>query len=156
MSPFVHNYFASGLENGARVVAFLLRDLPESDSRWDSKPDPERFSLREVVAHLVDYDSVSRERFERMIREDKPELPNWDESEAAAHYDTRDPLSQIESLLLSRRELADWLRGLSEKEWKRTGSRPRVGEFSVEEGAALMVAHDAYHLEQIAAWLQTI
>ena len=153
MTPFVHNYFASGVENNAHVFAFLLRELPENDSRWDAKPDPNRFSLREIVAHLVDYDSVSRERFERMIREENPELPNWDEGDAAAHYDTRNPLHGIESLILSRRELADWLRGLSEREWKCGGTRPNVGEFSVEEGAALLLAHDAYHLAQITQWL---
>ncbi len=145
MSPFVHNYFASGVESNARVFQFLLRDLPENDARWDSKPVENRFSLREIVAHLVDYDTVSRDRFEAIIRDENPEFPNWEFEEAAAHYDTRNPVHQIESLLLSRQELADWLRGLSEKEWKRTGTRPNVGEFSVEEGAAMMVAHDAYH-----------
>lgn len=156
MSPFVHNYFAIGVESNARVFQFLLQDLPDADSRWDAKPDPERFSLREIVAHLVDYDSISRERFERMIREEKPELSNWDEGEAAAHYDTRNPAHQIESLLLSRRELKDWLLGLSEREWKCLGTRPQVGDFSVEEGAALILAHDAYHLTQIVEWLNEL
>ncbi len=156
MSPFVHNYFASGVENSARVVKFLLRDLSENDARWDAKPDPERFSLREIVAHLVDFDTISRERFERMIREENPEFPNWDPTEAAAHYDTRNPIHQIESLILSRRELKDWLLGLSEREWKCTGTRPKIGDFLVEEGAAMMLAHDAYHLEQIVSWLDAL
>lgn len=156
MTPFVHNYFASGVENNARVFQFLLRDLPDGDPRWDAKPDLNRFSLREIVAHLVDFDTVSRERFERMIREEKPEFPNWNPGDAAVHYDTRNPLHGIESLLLSRRELKDWLLGLSEREWKCTGTRPNVGEFSVEEGAAMMVAHDAYHLAQVVEWLKTI
>lgn len=156
MTPFIHNYFANGIESNARIFGFLLRELPDGDPRWDSKPQAERFSLREIVAHLVDYDSVSRERFEQMIRGDQPELADWDYESAAAHYDTRDPLHQLESLLLSRRELADWLRGLSEKEWKSIASRPKVGEFSVEEGAAFILAHDAYHQVQIVEWLGAI
>jgi len=153
MTSFVRSYLWRGVESNARVISFLLRDLPEDSLHWDARPDANRFSLREIVAHLVDYDSVTRERFERIIREDKPELPNWDESEATAHYDARNPKHQLENLLVSRQELAVWLEGLSDKEWKRTGSRPGVGEFSVEEGVALMLGHDAYHLEQIAAWL---
>ena len=153
MTSFAHSYLWRGVEFNARVIGFLLRDLPEDSPHWDARPDAERFSLREVVAHLVDFDSVSRERFERVIREDKPELPDWDEAEAAAHYDARNPKHQLQNLLVSRQELALWLEGLSDKEWKRTGSRPRVGDFSVEEGVALMLGHDAYHLEQIAAWL---
>jgi len=153
MNAFSRSYLWRGVEFNARVVDFLLRGLPESSPRWDARPDPQRFSLREVVAHLLDYDSVSRERFERIIREDKPELADWNPTEAAGHYDARDPKHQIENLLVSRQELAVWLEGLSDKEWKRAGSRPRVGEISVEEGVALMLGHDAYHLEQIAAWL---
>lgn len=153
MTSFTRSYLWRGVESNARVMNFLLRDLPADSPYWDARPDANRFSLREVVAHLVDYDSVSRERFERIIREDKPELPNWDEDEAAQHYDARNPKHQLENLLVSRQELAVWLEGLSDKEWKRTGSRPRVGEFSVEEGVALFLGHDAYHLEQIAAWL---
>ncbi len=154
MSPFVHNYFVAGVQSNARVFSFLLRDLAENDPRWDARPAPDRFSLREIIAHLVDYDTVSRERFERMIREDHPEFPDWDPTEAAAHYQTRNPLNQLESLELSRRELGDWLEGLAADEWTRRAARPKVGEFSVEEGAALMLAHDAYHLIQVVEWLQ--
>lgn len=156
MTPFIHQYFANSIQSNARVFQFLLRDLGANDSRWDSRPDSERFTLREIVAHLVDYDSVSRERFEQMIRGDQPELADWDPTDAAAHYSTRHPLHGLESLVLSRRELGDWLMGLSEKEWAHTGTRPRVGEFSVEEGAAMVLAHDSYHLAQVVEWLGTI
>ena len=156
MTPFIHRYFVNSIQGNARVFQWMLRDLDANDARWDSRPVAERFSLREVVAHLVDYDSVSRERFERMIREESPEFPLWNPDDAAAHYITRDPLHGVESLLLSRRELGDWLMGLSQKEWKRTATRPQVGEFSVEEGAAFMLAHDSYHLAQVADWLGMI
>ncbi len=154
MNSFSRSYLWRGVESNARVIQFLLRDLPADSPRWDARPDAERFSLREVVAHLLDYDSVTRERFESIIREDRPELANWDESAAAEHYAARDPKHQIENLLVSRQELAVWLEGLADDEWKRVGSRPRVGEFSVEEGTALLLGHDAYHLIQIVEWLE--
>ncbi len=154
MNSFSRSYLWRGVESNARVIQFLLRDLPADSPRWDARPDAERFSLREVVAHLLDYDSVTRERFERIIREHKPEFPNWDVNEAAEHYAARDPKHQIENLLVSRQELAVWLEGLADDEWKRVGSRPTVGEFSVEEGTALLLGHDAYHLIQIVEWLE--
>ncbi len=153
MTSFAHSYLWRGVATNARVFGFLLHDLPLDSPRWDARPEADRFSLREVVAHLVDFDTVTRERFERIIREDNPELPDWDPTVAAAHYSARDPQHGMEHLLLSRQELAQWLEGLSEPEWKRRGSRPRVGEFSVEEGTALFLGHDSYHLIQIAQWL---
>jgi hypothetical protein len=154
MTSSARSYLWRGVQSNARVIQFLLHDLAGDSPRWDARPDPARFSLREVVAHLLDYDSVSRERFERIIREDHPELENWDETEAAEHYEARDPKHQIENLLVSRQELAVWLEGLSDDEWQRVGSRPNVGEFSVEQGTSLLLGHDAYHLEQIVAWLE--
>lgn len=147
-------YIVGAIESNALVFSYLLRDVAEDSPRWDARPDAERFSLREMVAHLLDYDTICRERFERMIREDEPELPNWDEDEAAAHYSGRNPLHDLEHLQESRRMLAAWIEGLSEDEWQRTGSRPGVGKFSVEQGVSLMLGHDSYHLRQAVEWLE--
>jgi uncharacterized damage-inducible protein DinB len=154
MSPFIKEYALKAVETNAVVISRLLSDIDENSQRWDMKPDAERFSLREIVAHLVDYDEVTRARFEHVIREDNPTLEDWDPTEAAKHYDARNPKHQLENLLLSRTELKAWLEGLSAKEWKMTGTRPRVGEFSVEEGVVMFLGHDAYHIEQITAWLE--
>lgn len=151
-SPY-RRYILGALENNAIVLAHLLRDLPADSPRWDVRPDPERFTLREIVAHLADFDMVKRERFERMIREDVPELPNWDEEDTARHYVNRIPSHDIEHLLESRRTLAAWLEGLSDREWACTGIHPILGEFEVKEGVSLILGHDSYHLKQVAEWL---
>lgn len=154
MNEYYRRYILGALENNAVVLNYLLRDLPTDSPRWDARPDAERFTLREVVAHLLDYDMICRERFERVIREENPELPNWDESEAAAHYVQRDAAGELKLLLESRQTFAAWLEGLSEDEWQRTGSRPGVGTFSVFAGVTLMLGHDAYHLRQAVDWLE--
>lgn len=153
ISSYYGRYVLGALENNAVVLGYLLRDVPIDSPRWDARPDAERFTLREIVAHLLEYDTVCRERFERMIRESVPELPNWDEDEAARHYANRNPAHDLERLLESRQSFAAWLEGLSEKEWERTGTRARGGTFSVHEGVALVLGHDAYHLKQVTAWL---
>lgn len=154
MSPFIKDYILKAVETNATVLSRLLSDIDENSQRWDMRPDPERFSLREIIAHLVDYDQVNRDRFERMIRDDHPTLESQDWGEAAKHYDARNPIHQLENLRLSRTELKAWLEGLSDREWKLTGTRPKVGEFSVEEGVILFLGHDAYHIEQVTAWLK--
>ena len=154
INEYYRRYILGALENNAVVLNYLLRDLAGDSPQWDARPDAERFTLREMVAHLLDYDMVSRERFERVIREDNPELPNWDMDAAAEHYAKRDAVGELKLLLESRQTLAAWLEGLSTDEWQRSGSRPGVGTFSVFEGVALMLGHDAYHLRQAVEWLQ--
>ena len=153
-ASYYGRYILLALENNAVVLNHLLRDLPLDSSRWDFRPDPERFTLREIVAHLLDYDMVCRERFEHIIREPEPELPNWDEEEAARHYTNRNPEHDLKILQDSRHSLAAWLEGLSDNEWIRAGSRPGVGKFTVKEGVMLMLGHDSYHLRQVAEWIE--
>lgn len=153
-NEYYRRYILGALENNAVVFNYLLRDVSADSPRWDARPDAERFTLREVVAHLLDYDMICRERFERVIREDKPDLPNWDEGQSAEHYAHRDAVGELKLMLESRQTLAAWLEGLSDEEWQRTGSRPGVENFSVFDGVALMLGHDAYHLRQVTEWLE--
>ncbi len=153
-ASYYGRYILGALENNAVVLNYLLRDIPLDSPRWDFRPDPDRFTLREIVAHLLDYDMVSRERFEHIIREENPELPNWDEEEAARHYTHRNPEHDLQTLLESRRSFAVWLEGLSDNEWKRVGTRPKVGTFSVKEGVMLILGHDAYHIRQVVEWVE--
>ena len=153
ITSYYGRYVLGALENNAVVLGYLLRDVPLDSPRWDARPDAERFTLREIVAHLLDYDTICRERFEHMIRETDPQLSDWDMDEAARHYVNRNPSHDLERLLESRRSFAVWLEGLSAREWECTGSRPKAGKFSVLEGVTLMLGHDAYHLKQVVEWL---
>ncbi len=152
-NSFYGRYILGALQNNAALFAHLLREVPADSPRWGARPDAERFNLREIVAHLLEFDSVMRCRFQRMIREDSPELPNWDEAAAALHYSGHNPKHDLKALIESRSSLAVWLEGLSSDEWNRTGARPRAGTFSVKEGVSLMLGHDSYHLLQVAEWL---
>jgi hypothetical protein len=153
-TSYYGRYILGALENNAVVLGYLLRDLPLDSPRWDFRPDPERFTLREIVAHIVDYDMVSRERFEHILRDNEPELSDWDVDEAARHYFNRNPQHDLEHLLESRRSFAAWLEGLCEEKWSRKGSRPGAGKFSVKEGVTLILGHDAYHIRQVVEWLE--
>ena len=141
------------LEGNAKVYAHLLKDLPEETELWDRRPDETRFTLREIVAHVLDFDTVCRERMEHMIREDNPFLPNWDEDEAARHYSGRNPRHELTNLFESRQTLTAWLEGLAPEEWERTGEHPHFGDFTVRRLLSLMLTHDGYHLRQITEWL---
>ena len=46
-------YLISALEGTPDVLNGFLAPLGPEDQRWDFRPDPERFTLREVVAHLA-------------------------------------------------------------------------------------------------------
>src|ERR687884_719000 len=64
----------------------LLSDLDEETFRW--RPIPNKWSIKEIMCHLRD---VEREaylyRYRKMLSEENPFLPNFDQDRAAYERD---------------------------------------------------------------------
>ncbi len=151
----VRKYLLSALSGTPDVAERLLKDLHADDPRWDYRPDSERFTLREVVAHLADWEPIHLERLMRMCEEHNPTLPDIDENKLAIDndYAHSDPHASLEWLRGGRLKLAQRFGALAAEEWIRTGMRETIGTISVEQFVALIVGHDGYHTRQIAQWL---
>lgn len=143
-------YLISALEGTPAVVSALVADMPD----WDARPDPDRFSLREIVAHLADWEPVAHGRIVRTVAETVPTLPNWDEEAAAVigDYAHTNPHESLLWLTERRAATVATLAALAESDWSRVAEREGVGMLSVERQAFLMLAHDGHHLRQIVEW----
>ena len=58
-------YLFPGLEFGPRIVARLVEQIPAA--RYDERTNPSRFTLREAVAHLADWEPILRDRIARAL-----------------------------------------------------------------------------------------
>jgi len=150
----VRRYLLAGLEATPIALDRLLKDAPEA--AWDLRPDPERFTLREVMAHLADWEPVWRERLERIRSEDLPELPGYDEGQWAIDHDYAhaDPRTQQALFRDRRAQLLEMLRALSPDDWQRAGQHSQWGRLTMCDLATLILGHDGYHLRQTAEWLE--
>ncbi len=123
-----------------------------SDQQIDYRPGAEEWSIREILAHLVDDEMfVMRTRLERIIAEESPELTPYDEKHWYANRnktrDTRDEL--LADFDSQRRASLGILHMLRESDWERTGFQPEYGRFTAEEWIGHWVEHDKVHLRQI-------
>jgi hypothetical protein len=148
MSAYVRNYLCSGLAAGPMVVEQLLVGLSEAQA--DARPDPERFTIREVVAHLADWEQIWLVRLTRIATEDRPFLEDIDEGEMAiendyAHLEVADSLRRFTE---GRARLVTLLRGLEGEAWLREGVRHRDAP-SNDGFAEMILGHDGYHFEQV-------
>ena len=153
LPPRARELILTGLSAAPMVIERLLRGATAAE--LDCRPDPERFTIREVVAHLADQSVVTLERFEQMLAEEHPTLLNWDESQAAvendyAHADVAEQQVRFRDV---RRRQIDLLAGLSPEAWQRTGFHTLWGTLTVEGLAIIALGHDGYHLRQISEWL---
>ena len=67
---------AEELESALRLAG-QLRAMP--DSAAASKPDPQRWSKKEILGHLLDSAGNNHQRFVRMQLEPRVELPGYEQ-----------------------------------------------------------------------------
>lgn len=153
--PYARNYLFTALEAAPALFDHLLRGLTEEEA--DRRPDPDRFTIREVMAHLADWEPVFLERLTRMRSEDHPTLPGYDEGQWAIDhgYAQTDWRAQSRLFAARRRDLVAFLHACAPHGWARTADRPEIGILTIEAQALLIPLHDTYHLRQITQWRES-
>jgi uncharacterized damage-inducible protein DinB len=143
-AKYVISYVISGLDAAPDAQAALCERVTD----WDAKPlGEDRFSVRECLAHLADWDPIWLMRAQRTVNEDRPNLPGIDEGEMAIQndYASSDPKESLRRYRMGRDELVAFFRSLPESAWSRTFTRDDVGEVTLFELAAMVLGHDGYH-----------
>ncbi len=151
----VREYLFDGLEATPVVLRRLLHDLKSEDPQWDTVHAANRFTLREMVAHVADWEAIFRQRIERTLNEDHPFLPSVDEGQLCLDrsYATQDSHGNLGRFSESRANLVPFLRSLPVDSWERRAEREFVGDTSLNDLIAIMLGHDAYHLRQAAEYV---
>ena len=146
---------ADHLHTLAQTQAALTRLAASlSDEVLDFRPEPDAWSTREILAHLVDDEMyVMRTRLERIVKEDHPDLTPHDEKQwYAARNTTRDGRDELlADFALQRAASLGIMHMLRDSDWARSGFQPEYGHFSAEGWLDHWVAHDTTHLRQIEA-----
>ena len=129
---------------------------PLADDALDFRPGPQEWSVREILAHLVDDEMyVMRLRLERIVKEDNPHLAPHDEQKWYANRNTtRDQLAELLLDFTVQRAASLGIIGmLRESDWAREGFQPEYGTFTAEGWLERWAEHDTTHLRQIEATL---
>lgn len=143
------------LEQTSPILIRLTSSL--SESALDFRQASDQWSIREILAHLVDDEMyVMRTRLERMIKEDRPSLAPHDEQRwYASRNTTRDRLAELLSDFdLQRAASLGIISMLRESDWVREGYQPEYGVFTAEEWLTHWGAHDTTHIRQIESNLE--
>jgi uncharacterized damage-inducible protein DinB len=113
------------------------------------------WSVRQVLAHLLDSCGRQRGRVVAMLDEDFPTLQNIDEMESlqASGYLERPAGSLLLDLERERREDVARYRALTAAQLARRGRHTAAGEMSVAEMLNHAAYHDLLHLRQAAGIL---
>ena len=152
---YAKRYLLIGLSATPDVLEALTETIAPSDPIWNFTPDPQRFTLREIIAHLADWDGIFLERIIKTRDENEPHIEDLDEGQVAIDHDYKNsnPHDSLGRFRATREILVQTLRDLEPGHWNKVAHR-HFGPITTLHQAVLILGHDGYHTQQITQWLE--
>ena len=146
-------YLLPSIEKTPDIIEAIVRLVPES--RWDEKVDPDRFSLREAIAHLAEWEEIDRERVRTAAEAPGATIQGFDEGELAikGRYHETDPMEKIRFLKAERAKTCRYFETIDKSRYGNEAVHTERGAQSVYDLMGLILAHDVYHIEHLVRYL---
>jgi hypothetical protein len=152
-APFYANYVSavpevdvvSALRDGGTEITAALAAIPES--RGGFRYADGKWSIRELVGHVIDAERIFTYRALRLARGDSTPLPSFEENDyvRVAGSDTRTIADLVEELRAVRESTVRMFASFPDEAWTRTGTvsgRP----VSVRALAYITAGHARHHV----------
>lgn len=137
------------LQNSTEMIRALLSGITQEEARI--KPNPESWSILEVVCHLYDEEREDfREHLDWILHRQQEEWHQIDPQGwvIERQYNEEDFVAMQEKFFSERTRSLEWLQGLSGANWE-TSHTSQFGTMSAGDMFASWVAHDNLHIRQL-------
>ncbi|MER3413582.1 MAG: hypothetical protein C4341_04965 [Armatimonadota bacterium] len=123
-----------------------------SREAWDAPTAPDRFTPRQVVAHLLDWEPLLRDRIRAAVETPGATLRVWDENERAVEhqYDDWNPTESLDRWMEERKRTVEYVHSVPPEAWANTVVHPELGTMTAADLANMLPCHDVYHIEQLS------
>jgi hypothetical protein len=136
-----------------RETAKKLQKLvkPLSKKQLSTRPEPGKWSITEILAHLVDTEIVGSWRMRLIIGSDGVPVQAFDQDVWAGtlDYAGQDPKVSIETFRVLRENNLRMLKALPKKLWENHGMHSERGKETVAHLVRMFAGHDLNHLAQV-------
>lgn len=118
-----------------------------SSAQLDAHPVPGTWSMRELVAHMLDSDLVYGHRMRKVAAERRPLMMGYDETIWAATpaLQVGDATAMATIFELHRGWIASFLRALPAEAWSREGIHSERGVVTIASLLSTMLNHVPHH-----------
>lgn len=128
----------------------IIRDAVSGmdDELLDAKPIPGKWSTRQVVCHVADFEPIYADRIKRVIAEQIPTFFGGDPDTFAAGlaYEQRAVGEELELITIVRRHMAPILRELTATDFERLGNHAAAGPMTLESLLQGVTDHIPHHV----------
>lgn len=150
--PFYHNYIKhvdeGNLKNAFQQyqVELLALLIDVAHEQWSYRYADGKWSIKEMVQHIIDADRIFCYRALRFARKDKTELPGFDENSfaAASGADRRTKEDLLDELTTVQKSAALLFSSFNEDQLNQTGTA-NGDEVYVEAIGFIIIGHTLHH-----------
>lgn len=127
------------------ALHYILYGLDEGGLK--QRPDKDKWSISENLAHLGRYHEVFKERMQRILHEDHPHFSRYaaDNDEGFAIWCRYENATLLKRFKETREALNEFLFSLSNEQLKRSGHHPVFGLMSINGWTEFFLLHEAHH-----------
>lgn len=136
-----------------RATAVKLKKLISglTPKQLRTQPEPGKWSIAEIVAHLADVEIVASWRMRSIIGSDGITIQPFDQDVWAStlQYRKRDPKQSLEVFRVLRENNLAMLRSLPPEAWDTHGMHLERGKETIAHLTRMFAGHDMNHISQI-------
>ncbi len=127
----------------------LMQGLSPKELKW--KPEPGKWSIAEIVAHLADTEIVASWRMRSVLGANGTTIQPFDQDSWASvfEYSKRDPKQSLEVFRVLRENNLAMLKALPRERWDNYGMHEERGKETLSHLARMFAGHDANHVLQV-------
>jgi uncharacterized damage-inducible protein DinB len=124
---------------------------PLSKAQLTRRPEPNKWSIAEILAHLADAELVGSWRMRLIIGSNGVPIQAFDQDVWAETftYSRRDPTVSLETLRVLRENNLRMLKALPKELWENYGMHQERGKETIAHIVRMFAGHDLNHLAQI-------
>lgn len=124
---------------------------PLSRKQLSQRPEPGKWSITEILAHLVDTEIVGSWRMRLIIGQDGVPIQAFDQDVWAGtfNYAGCDPKASLETFRVLRENNLRMLKALPKNLWENYGMHSERGRETVAHLVKMFAGHDLNHLAQV-------
>jgi hypothetical protein len=127
----------------------LIHGLNPKQLKW--KPEPGKWSIAEILAHLTDAEIVGSWRMRLTIGASGTTIQPFDQDVWASvfQYGKRDAKQSLEVFRILRENNLAMLKALPQASWQNYGMHQERGKETIAHLVRMFAGHDTNHLRQI-------
>ncbi len=134
------------LETQHEAIEQIIASI--NNNRMELRPEPGKWSIKEIIAHLVRYQQVYIERINNTLEEEVPFFQQYiaENDGDFEYWCTNDAEQLLQQLYADRKAINDIIFNLNKEQCNRLAIHKKYGSHTIIQWMEFFLLHEAHHI----------